>query len=178
MTTGRCRPTTGGPRPGRAIDTGPDGPWRAVGRPRPQLPAAEEATNTEAARAKTETKARAARRRRKLEKEASTSRCWYFVLWASAILAWAGLAATVCRAAKHYLTFSFAVVLAAATLSGSRMADAILVYDREHPATTYRTINLHEPHDSLDPETDYLHRGPCGQDPGLPRHPDQGGHLQ
>ncbi len=42
MTTSGGKPAARASKPGRAVKTGRDGPWRAAGRPRPQLLAAEE----------------------------------------------------------------------------------------------------------------------------------------
>ena len=163
MTTSRGQPTARASRPGRAVEAGRDGPWRVVGRPRPQPLVTEEAggdaglpIDTEAARAKLETRARAARRRRKLEKEAAASLRWALFLWASAGFAWAALVTLAYKVAKDHLPFALALSAALTLLLGAPVASSIPVYDCEHPATTYRAINLHEPHDCPDPETDYL----------------------
>ncbi len=162
MTTGRCKPAAGALGPGRAVETGRDGPWRAAGRARAQGPAAEGTADDvplldlKAARAKSENRARAARRRRKLEREATASNRWHAALWAITFIIWAGLAVAICKVARSFAPFTLAFVLAVATISGTRLAEAIPVYDCEHPATAYRAINLHEPHECPDPETDYL----------------------
>ncbi len=146
-TTGRCKPTAGALRPGQAVETGRDGLWRAPPAPPP---------DTEAGRAKLETRARAARRQKKLEKEGAASLHWAVLLWAAAGFTWVALVSLVYKAAKGNLSFTFALAAAAAVLSNAQATLFIPVYDCEHPATTYRAINLHEPNDCPDPETDYL----------------------
>ncbi len=163
MTTSGDKPAARASRPGWAVKAGRDGPWRVTGRPRLQLLTAEEAdgdvglpADAEAARAKLEMRARAARRRRKLEKEAATSLQWALFLWASAGFAWVALVTLAYKVARDYLPFALALAAAIALLLGAPVASSIPVYECEHPATMYRTINLHEPHDCPDPETDYL----------------------
>ncbi len=62
----------------------------------------------------------------------------------------------VYKAARDNFSFAFVLVTTAVALSGVPLAESIPVYDCDHPATTYRAINLHEPHECPDPETDYL----------------------
>ncbi len=66
------------------------------------------------------------------------------------------LVTLVYKVVRENLPFTLVLVTAVALLSGAPVASSIPVYDCEHPATTYRAINLHEPHDCPDPVTDYL----------------------
>ncbi len=103
-----------------------------------------------------ETRARAPRRRRKLEKEAVASLCRALFLWTSAGLAWAALVTLFYKVVKENLSFTLVLVTAVAFLAGAPVASSIPVFDCEHPATTYRVINLHESYDCPDLESDYL----------------------
>ncbi len=109
-----------------------------------------------AGRGKLETRARAARRQRKLEKEAAASLRRALLLWALAGFAWVALVTLVYKVVKEKLPFTLVLVMTVTLLVGAPVASSIPVYDCEHPATTYRAINLHEPHDCPDPETEYL----------------------
>ncbi len=63
---------------------------------------------------------------------------------------------------KENLSFTLVLAMAVTLLSSAPVASSIPVYDCEHPATMYRAINLHEPHDcpSRRPTTWTPSRGP------------------
>ncbi len=66
------------------------------------------------------------------------------------------LVTLVYKVVKENLPFTFVLAAAVTLLVRAPVASPIPVYDCGHQATTYRAINLHEPHDCPDPETDYL----------------------